>query len=280
MAELFLGKPVSDRIMQQVAEVSASLAQKPKLATLRVGERDDDIAYERSLASRCGQVSLLFQAEMLPADAPRERIAERIYALETDDSVDGILLFQPLPKGLSDSISDIRNAIPRRKDVDAITDAALADLFLGKRGAFAPCTAEACLETLRYYKIPLSGAEVVIVGRSFVVGRPLAAMLLGENATVTVCHTKTKDLENVCRRADILIAAAGTPRLIGTSHVRSGQIVLDVGIHSLPDGGMCGDVDADAVSPVVRALTPVPRGIGSITTAVLLKHVCAAAVAQ
>lgn len=277
MAELFLGKPVQDRILLRAREMAAQLPYTPKLAALRIGARDDDIAYERSIAKRCADASVAFLPVCLPADASEAQICDCLDLLNGDEAVHGVLLFAPLPREPVKDMARIRNRISHIKDVDGISDASLSRLFLNKPGAFAPSTAEACMEVLRHYRVPLSGAEAVVVGRSFVVGRPLAAMLLQENATVTVCHTRTADLEAVCRRADVLVAAAGVPQLIGKRHVRPGQVVLDVGVHALESGELCGDVDADEVLPVVRALTPVPRGIGAVTTAVLILHVTQAA---
>ncbi len=277
MAELLLGKPVSDNILARAKCAVETLSFRPRLATLRIGERNDDIAYERSLRKRCENVSIDFTSVILASDSTENQMLEQIERLNADSTVNGVLLFQPLPTHLSSGLNRIRNAISSEKDVDAVSDASLSGVFLKGNGGYAPCTAKACVELLRYYQIPLRGAEIVIVGRSYVVGRPLSVMLINEDATVTVCHTRTRELETVCRRADILIAAAGTPKLIRNRHVRTGQIVLDVGIHCLDNGEMCGDVDADCVAPIVQALTPVPNGVGAVTTAVLLEQVCNAA---
>lgn len=277
MAELLPGKPVSDHIMLRIRQQVGMLSRRPTLVAVRVGAREDDKAYERALQRKCEDAGIGFRVVMQDEDASEHQIIQAIHEQNEDDSVDGILLFQPLPKEPPKDMARIRNAICAEKDVDVISDASLAHFFLHTGTSPAPCTAEACLELLRCYDVPLTGAEAVVIGRSFVIGRPLAALLLQQNATVTVCHTKTRDLPAVCRRADILIAAAGVPKLIGADHVREGQIVVDVGVHVLPSGEMCGDVDADAVRSVVRALTPVPRGVGAVTTAVLLEHVCKAA---
>jgi methylenetetrahydrofolate dehydrogenase (NADP+)/methenyltetrahydrofolate cyclohydrolase len=211
----------------------------------------------------------------LSADAPQDMLEKTILSLNEDDAVHGILLFRPLPGHLS--AARIKPIIAERKDVDCMGTANTAHVFGGTGKGYPPCTAQAVLELLDFYGIDVAGKKVTIIGRSLVVGKPLAMLLLGRNATVTICHTKTVDLAGECQKADILIACAGAAHMVTGGFVRPGQVVVDVGIN-MKDGKLCGDVDYDAVADKVEAITPVPGGIGTITTSVLLKHTIQSAV--
>lgn len=241
----------------------------PKLAVVRVGEREDDIAYEKGIMKRFGAVEAEVEVIKLPLDIDETSFEQTIERLNDDDKVHGILVFRPLPKQLSDD--RLKELIRPDKDVDSISMVNAAKVFAGDSTGYAPCTAQAVMELLEHYKVDLTGKRVVIVGRSLVVGKPLAMLMLGKNATVTVCHTRTKDIEEECRRADILVACAGSAKMIKTAYTNQGQIVVDVGINFV-DGVMCGDVDYAEVAENVAAITPVPGGVGTVTTSVLLKH--------
>ena len=282
MAELLKGASVAKAMTGALRERADALRERgvtPVLALLRVGEREDDIAYERGAVKRCEQCGVEARRFTLAADAPQEALIEKLRSLSADGSVHGILLFRPLPAHMDDAA--VCAAIAPEKDVDGVTAASMAALYAGagedRDGVFAPCTAEACLALLKYYGVELRGKRAVVVGRSLVIGKPLAMLLLAENATVTVAHSKSGDLAAFCREADVLAAAAGRAGLIGAEHLRAGQTVIDVGIHVSPDGTLCGDVRAAEAEPIVRALTPVPGGVGAVTTAVLCKHVIDAA---
>ena len=277
MATILKGAPVVAAMNERSAALCEQLKTKgitPTLAVVRVGEREDDLSYERGVMTRCGKVGVAVRQFVLPADATQEQLLRVLDEVNTDDGIHGCLLFRPLPKQFDDRT--VRAALRPEKDIDGITDGSLAGVFTNTAVGYPPCTAQACLEILKFYNIPLSGKRAVVVGRSLVVGKPAAMMLMAKNATVTVCHTGTRDIPALCRDADIVIAAAGRPGLITADFLRPGQTVLDVGVHPGPDGTLCGDVAAEAAALDV-ALTPVPGGVGSVTSAVLCKHTIQAA---
>lgn len=267
------GAPVARAIMDKTAGEITRLAQAgimPKLAVFRVGSREDDIAYERSIIKRFSAAGAAVEVMALSEDAMQEELEAAVRRAADDENVHGILVFSPLPKKFN--AGRIRMLIPAEKDVDGMTDASLAGVFRGDKNAFAPCTAQAVVEILRYYGMEnLAGKRVTVVGRSTVVGKPLAMLLLGMNATVTVCHTKTADTAAECRRADVVIACAGQARMVTDEYMSAGQTIIDVGINADGDG-ICGDVDYAAAQSIVAAATPVPGGVGAVTTAVLLSH--------
>lgn len=267
------GAPVARAIMDKTAGEITRLAQAgimPKLAVFRVGSREDDIAYERSIIKRFSAAGAAVEVMALSEDATQEELEAAVRRAADDESVHGILVFSPLPKKFN--AGRIRMLIPAEKDVDGMTDVSLAGVFRGDKNAFAPCTAQAIVEILRYYGMEnLAGKRVTVVGRSTVVGKPLAMLLLGMNATVTVCHTKTADTAAECRRADVVIACAGQARMVTDEYMSAGQTIIDVGINADGDG-ICGDVDYAAAQSIVAAATPVPGGVGAVTTAVLLSH--------
>lgn len=278
MAELFKGAPVSAALSERIrADVQALGARgvMPRLAIVRAGASPDDLAYERGASKRAAALGVETETVALPLDVTQERLLDELARLNAAPEVHGILLLRPLPAHIDEAAAC--NAILPDKDVDGVTNASLAAVFTGAPHGFAPCTAAACIALLDHYGVELAGKRAVVVGRSLVVGRPLAMLLLHRNATVTLCHTRTRGLAAVCREADILVAAAGREGVVGAAHVSAGQVVLDVGIHVREDGTLCGDVAFDEVEPVVAAVTPVPGGVGSVTTAVLLRHVVQAA---
>ena len=279
MATILKGAPVVAAMNERNAALCEQLKAKgitPTLAVVRVGEREDDLSYERGVMTRCGKVGVAVRQFVLPADATQEQLLRVLDEVNTDDGIHGCLLFRPLPKQFDDRT--VRAALRPEKDIDGITDGSLAGVFTNTDLGYAPCTAQACMEILKYYNVPLSGKRAVVVGRSLVVGKPAAMMLLGKNATVTVCHTKTRDVASIAREADILVSAAGVLRSLTKEYVRPGQVVIDVSINwDEAKGGIAGDAVYDEVEPIVEAITPVPGGVGSVTTSVLMKHVVEAA---
>ncbi|MCI8514789.1 MAG: bifunctional 5,10-methylenetetrahydrofolate dehydrogenase/5,10-methenyltetrahydrofolate cyclohydrolase [Lachnospiraceae bacterium] len=278
MAEKLKGAPVSLALKEEIRDRVNALGQEgivPALTILRVGEREDDLTYERGILKQAEACGVRAKVRVFPDTVSQEELILALEGLNEDPAVHGVLLFCPLPGHLDERA--VRKALKPEKDIDGITDASLFGVFAGREGGYPPCTPEACVRILKHYNIPLAGKRAVVVGRSLVVGRPLAMLLMAENATVTICHTKTEDLPSVCREADILIAAAGRKKILNASHVREGQVVLDVGIHAEEDGCLCGDVDFEEVFPRVFAITPVPGGVGTVTTSLLLLHVISAA---
>lgn len=278
MACLLKGAAVAKSITEKVAERSAELLQKgiqPTLAIVRLGEREDDMSYERGAKKRCEQAGISVRTHPLPQDTPQDMLISLIKTLNADNTVHGVLIMRPLPSHISDEA--VTAVLSPAKDVDGITQGSQAAVYSGYGDGFAPCTAQACIELLKGYDIPISGRNAVVVGRSLVIGKPVSMLLLKENATVTVCHTKTKELAAVCRKSDILIAAAGRAKMITTEHFAEEQTVIDVGIHADDDGSLCGDVDTEQALGIVSAITPVPGGVGAVTTSVLAEHVVSAA---
>ncbi|MCR5468050.1 MAG: bifunctional 5,10-methylenetetrahydrofolate dehydrogenase/5,10-methenyltetrahydrofolate cyclohydrolase [Lachnospiraceae bacterium] len=282
MAELLKGKPVADALNEKTKAKVAELNKKgihPTLAILRVGEREDDIAYERGASKRCEQVGVEVKKVALPADVKEEDFFATLEELNEDENVHGILMFQPLPKHINGEMA--RKMLKPEKDVDGGTDGSLAGVFTNTKLGFAPCTAQAAMEILKYYNVELSGKRAVIIGRSLIVGRPVAMMLMHENSTITVCHTRTKDVASVSREADIVITASGQMERYGKDFFKPGQTVIDVGISWNDEKQkLCGDVLFDEVEPIVSAITPVPGGVGAVTTSVLISHVVEAAAAK
>ena len=279
MATMLRGAPVAAALTERLAARVSSLVERgvtPTLSIVRVGEREDDLAYERGALKRCERIGVGVRLVTLPGDCGQQDLLAAIDRVNRDDSVHGCLLLRPLPPTLDETAACA--ALAPEKDVDCATDASLAGVFSGRPVGFPPCTAEAVLELLDHYDVSLEGARVAVVGRSLVIGKPVAMMLLARNATVTMCHTRTADLASELRRADVVVAAAGHARAVGADALREGQVVVDVGINwDERSARLVGDVDYDAASEVVDAITPVPGGVGSVTTAVLAKHVVEAA---
>ena len=278
MATLLRGAEVVSALNEKVqTDVRALTARGvvPTLAILRVGEKPDDLAYERGAMKRAETVGVAIRQIVLPETVTQEALLSEIAQINADDSIHGCLMLRPLPKHIDDSV--VREALLPEKDIDGITRGSLAGVFAGTKRGFPPCTAKACMELLAYYNIDPAGKNAVVIGRSLVIGKPVAMMLLQQNATVTICHTRTKDMPSVTRRAEILIVAAGKPGVVGAEYVSAGQTVLDVGINFTSEGKMTGDADFSAVEPIVGAITPVPGGVGTVTTSVLMAHVVEAA---
>lgn len=279
MAERLKGKAVADAMKEDLIKKIEVLKNKgitPKLGILRVGSRPDDLFYEGGIKKTGDSIGLNYEVYEFPEDVTQDEFEKAVKKVGADKDINGILMFSPLPKNLDEK--KIRSLIPVEKDVDCLTLGGAGKVFADDQTGFPPCTPTACMEILKFYNIPLKGKKVVVVGRSLVVGKPVAMLLLREHATVTICHSRTVDLPAVCQDAEILVAAVGVPRMIKSNYVRSEQIVIDVGINADPDnpGKFCGDVDLDEVEPVVEKITPVPGGVGSVTTTVLCKHTIAA----
>lgn len=278
MAQLLTGKEVSaalkEKMAVQVQDLTAA-GKTPTLAILRVGERPDDLSYERSAMKVAAGLGIEARQFVLPADASQDDIAAAIDRINADDSIHGCLMFRPLPKGIDETA--LCNRLAVEKDMDGIGLPALAAIFAGTGQGYAPCTAQACVEMCDYYQVPLQGKHVVVVGRSLVIGKPVSMLFLQKNATVTICHSRSENLSEITRQADIVVLATGRAKAYGAEYFSAGQTVLDVGINVDAEGNLCGDVDFDAVEPLVAAITPVPRGVGSVTTALLMQHVVQAA---
>ncbi|MDO4536536.1 MAG: bifunctional 5,10-methylenetetrahydrofolate dehydrogenase/5,10-methenyltetrahydrofolate cyclohydrolase [Coriobacteriales bacterium] len=279
MAELLKGLPVAKKLTAEIAsrvEALRSRGVAPTLAIVRVGEREDDLSYERGALKRCDAAGIDVRKFVLPADCAQDDLMRTIAQVNDDPAIHGCLMFRPLPKTLDEAAACA--ALSPAKDVDCITEGSLFGVFAGRELGFPPCTAEACILLLDHYGYDLCGAEVTVVGRSLVIGKPVSMMLQARNATVTMCHTRTRDLAAACRRAEVLVVAAGHKNTVRTDAVSAGQVVIDVGINWDDEAGkLCGDVAFDEVEPIVGAITPVPGGVGSVTTAVLAKHVVEAA---
>ena len=279
MAKLLKGLPVAKGLVSRlVPRVEALKARSivPTLAIVRVGAREDDLAYERGATKRCAAAGIEVRTFALPEDCTQAELASTIEAVNCDDGIHGCLLFRPLPAGLNEQ--EACAALDPAKDVDCACDLSLLGVLCNREVGFAPCTAEACVELLDHYGYDLCGANVCVVGRSLVIGKPVSLMMQARNATVTMCHTRTRDLAAACRNADVLVVAAGHANTVGGDCAREGQVVVDVGINWDEDAqALCGDVAFGEVEPKVAAITPVPGGVGSVTTAVLAKHVVEAA---
>lgn len=278
MAEILKGAPVAAALSEELIARAEKLKQAgtvPTLAILRLGERPDDISYETGAMKRCDKIGIAVKHFLLPENCTKERLLDTIREINADGSIHGCLMFRPLPD--KDMEAAACALLAPEKDVDCMTSGSLASVFTGKGAGYPPCTAQACIELLDHYGVSLTGRRVAVIGRSLVIGKPVAMMLQKRNATITMCHTRTVDMPGVCREAEIVIAAAGKAGIVDKSFVAPGQVVVDVGINVDENGKLCGDVSFDEVEPAVAAITPVPRGVGSVTTAVLAKHVIEAA---
>lgn len=277
-AKILEGPAVATAINEAMAAKVEQLKNQgisPTLGILRVGERPDDVSYEKGATKRAEGIGLDVEKILLDADATQDQIIDAVRGVNANDAISGLLMFRPLPKGIDEDL--ICNTLDVRKDVDSMTEKSLTSVFTGNGDGFAPCTAQACIEILDYYDIPIEGKNVVVVGRSLVIGKPVAMMLLGRNATVTIAHSRTKNLPEITKRADIVIACVGRAQMLDGSYFSAGQTVIDVGINFNDEGKMVGDVNFDEAAEIVDAITPVPRGVGSVTTSVLCKHVVEAA---
>lgn len=277
--EILKGLPVAnainEKLMEQVKSIEGPL---PHLAIIRVGERPDDCSYERGAVKKMDKVGVRCTTYTFDADIDNDTFQAEFDKINENPDIDGILMLRPLPKQLDEK--QIENKIDPRKDLDGISPLNLAKVYAGDESGYAPCTAEAVIEMLDYAGIDIKGKRVTVVGRSLVIGKPVSMLLMKRNATVTVCHTKTVDMAGTCKNAEILVAAAGSARMIKKDYVADGAVVIDVGINVDDEGSLCGDVDFDAISDIAAIATPVPGGVGSVTTSVLAKHLVKAAMAR
>ncbi len=274
MGEIIKGKPVAEHISADLAREVQGLKLRgivPGLTIIRVGARGDDLAYERGALKRCEQIGLAVRVCELPENISQEIFIKALEGINQDPGTHGILLFRPLPGQLDEGV--IKHVIRPEKDVDCFSPVNVAKLVEGDPSGFPPCTPTAVMEMLKFYKVPLKGRRAAVLGRSMVVGKPVAFLLLSEDATVTICHSRTLDLAQEMARADIIVAAVGRARMVKRDFVKPGAVVVDVGINVDERGELCGDVDFEGCLDRVSMITPVPGGVGSVTTSVLAKHV-------
>lgn len=278
MAELWKGAPAAAALTEALTvrcEALKAAGVTPTLAIVRVGERPDDISYETGAMKRCAKIGVAVKRFLLPEGCTKLELTAVIEHINVNPAIHGCLMFRPLPDKEMEELACAK--LDPAKDVDGMTAAALAAVFAGKGAGYPPCTAQACVELLDHYGVDLTGKRVTVIGRSLVIGKPVSMLLQAKNATVTMCHTRTADLAGTCRNAEIVVAAAGKAGLVTADCAAPGQIVIDVGINVDEDGSLRGDVDFAGVEPIVSAITPVPGGVGAVTTAVLCKHVIEAA---
>lgn len=274
MGQIIKGKPVADAITAELAKDVEALKAKgiePKLKIVRVGAREDDLSYERGALARMAKCGIIAEVLELPVDICQADFVKELKAVNDDPSVHGILLFRPLPKQLD--MEEIKFIVEPVKDVDCMNPLNAEKIFEGDKTGYPPCTSQACIEILDHYGIDMKGKKAAVVGRSMVVGKPLAMLLLDKNATVTICHSRTQDLPGVCRQAEVVVAAVGRAEMVTGDFISEGAVVIDVGINVNAEGKLCGDVKFDECVDKASMITPVPAGVGSVTTSVLAKHV-------
>lgn len=273
-SQIIKGKPVADKISEDLKKEVKSLNEmgiKPKLAIVRVGERADDLAYERGALKRCQNIGIETEVVELDENISQDEFIKAVHKLNEDDKVNGILTFRPLPKHLSED--EIKYEINPKKDIDCFNPINTAKIVENDKTGYPPCTPTAVIEILKHYGINLTGANIVVLGRSMVVGKPLSMLLLNENATVNICHSKTRNLPEIASQADILVAAVGRAKMVKKDYVKDGAIVIDVGVNVDDQGNLCGDVDMEDVLDKVSMITPVPGGVGAVTTSILATNI-------
>lgn len=278
MAEILNGAPAAAALTEKLIERTKALKAKgtiPTLAILRIGERQDDLAYERGIEKRCEKIGIEMRRFVLPQDCSKDAVLGAVEEINKDKRIHGCLMFRPLEN--KETERAVCSLLDPAKDVDGMTAGSMAALYQGSGKGFPPCTAQACIELLRFYGVNLTGKRVTVIGRSLVIGKPVSLLLQAENATVTMCHSKTVNLPQVCKSAEILIAAAGRAAFVNPDFTNPDQILIDVGINTDSNGNLCGDVDFAACEPCVAAITPVPGGVGTVTTTILASHVVGAA---
>jgi len=272
---LLSGKDVAAALKEQLKKDVGALKSKginPTLGIVRMGEERGDLAYENGVKKSAEEVGIALKVFVLSREASQDELIKTIGQVNGDASVHGVLLFQPLPK-------PARAALDPKKDMDGITEGSMAGIYCDEDKGYPPCTAESVIKIIKHYNIELQGKNVVVIGRSTVIGKPVSMLLLKENATITICHSKTKDLAKRAQEADVVVVAMGRAWSVDKSYFRAGQYVIDVGVNSRPDGekGTCGDVKTEEVEPIVAGITPVPGGVGTVTNTTLLCHVVEAA---
>jgi methylenetetrahydrofolate dehydrogenase (NADP+)/methenyltetrahydrofolate cyclohydrolase len=279
-AKLLTGKEVAQKMDQDIqAEVQSLKARgvNPALRIMIVGDAADSVTYANSAKKMAEKNGIACTIEQLPGTTSQDEFVSLLKQRNADRTIHGIIVMRPFPKQISEDV--VKYVLSPEKDIDCFNPVNAGKVMAGDLTGFPPATPQAVMEMLRFYAIPMTGREAVVIGRSMVVGKPQSMLLLGENCTVTVCHSKTKDLPGVCRRADILVAAIGRARMITTDYIKPGATVMDVGINVEGDK-LFGDVDTEPAKEVAGAITPVPGGVGTVTTRVLLKHVVKAAKLQ
>ncbi len=273
-SQIIKGKPVADKITEDLKKEVKNLNEmgiNPKLAIVRVGERPDDLAYERGALKRCQNIGIETEVVELDENISQDEFIKAVHKLNEDDKVNGILTFRPLPKHLSED--EIKYEINPKKDIDCFNPINTAKIVENDKTGYPPCTPTAVIEILKHYGINLTGANIVVLGRSMVVGKPLSMLLLNENATVNICHSKTRNLPEIASQADILVAAVGRAKMVKKDYVKDGAIVIDVGVNVDDQGNLCGDVDMEDVLDKVSMITPVPGGVGAVTTSILATNI-------
>jgi methylenetetrahydrofolate dehydrogenase (NADP+) / methenyltetrahydrofolate cyclohydrolase len=273
MGRIIKGKPVADEITNNLICEVKKLKLKdinPKLAVVRVGENEGAISYERGILNRFSRIGIDVQVEKLPEDISEKSFISTIEKMNVDDSINGIMVFRPLPKQLNENT--IKYVIDPKKDVDCFNPINMSKILENDISGFLPCTPAAVISILNYYKIEVSGKKVVVIGRSMVVGKPLSLLLLNKNATITICHSKTKNLQSEVSKADIVIACIGKAKMIDSSYIKDGAVIIDVGINTDESGNLCGDVDTEDCMKSCEMITPVPGGVGSVTTSILAQQ--------
>lgn len=280
MAELLKGKPVADSLTDNTrarAEKLSAEGMTPTLAIIRLGENPGDLYYEKGALKRAKQSGVEVKQFVFSEDLKQEELIKKIKQINDDDSIHGVLMFRPLPKHMDEKA--VCESLAPTKDVDGITSGSMAGVFMDSDLGYPPCTAAACMEILKHYGVELKGKKVTIMGRSLVIGKPVAMMVMREHATITVCHSRTtaEDFAKAGSEADIVIAALGRAKMVGADKLGNAQIIIDVGINNDENGKLCGDVDFDEAEAKASKITPVPGGVGSVTTAILMKHVVEAA---
>ena len=280
MAELLKGAPVAGAITRrnvQAVEELKSRGIEPTLAIIRLGEKPGDLSYEKGAMKRADKTGVKVKQFVFPEDMTKKKLISEIKKINADDSIHGVLMFRPLPAHIDEKA--VCETLAPEKDMDGITSGSMAGVFMDTEIGYPPCTAEAVMEILDHYDVQLKGSKVTVFGRSLVIGKPVAMMLMGRHATITVCHSRTAidDFRDAGHNADIVVSALGRAKMIGSEILGSGQTVIDVGINVDEEGNLCGDVNFDEAEPEAAAITPVPGGVGSVTTAVLMKHVIQAA---
>ena len=280
MAELLKGKSVAKSLTEGSKAKAEELREKgivPTLAIVRVGENPGDLAYEKGALKRAAQTEIEVKQFVFAEDVSQDELIEAINSINEDDSIHGVLMFRPLPKHIDEKA--VCESLAPAKDMDGITSGSMAGVFMDSDLGYPPCTAEAVMEILDHYGVELKGKKVTIMGRSLVIGKPVAMMVMRRHATITVCHSRTKpeDFAKAGQEADVVIAALGRAKMVGADKLGKDQILIDVGINVDENGNLCGDMDFDEAEKNAAMITPVPGGVGSVTTAVLMKHVVAAA---
>lgn len=274
MGQLIKGKPVADAMSAALTKEVEELKVKgivPKLTIVRVGANGSDLAYERGALKRCQSIGIATEVKELPEDISQDKFIEELKKVNDDKSTHGILVFRPFPKQLSESV--IKYVIAPEKDVDCFSPVNVAKVMENDQTGFAPCTPSAVIEILKHYNVPMKGKKAVVIGRSMVVGKPVSMLLLNEHATVTICHSRTENMPAVCSEADVLIVGIGKAKMIDSAYVKEGAAVIDVGINVDEQGNLCGDADTDDCVNKASVITPVPGGVGAVTTSILAKHV-------